>query len=184
MTSMGLDAHVLVIGGRRSGKSRFAEHLVRQTGLAPVYLATAVAGDEEMAERIAAHRARRGEEWETVEEPLALASAIARSGAPDRVVLVDCLTLWLANLMEAELDIDAETGSLIAALEAVSGPVVLVANEVGAGVIPNNALARRYSDAHGVLNQKAAAAVGRVILMTAGLPLQLKPSPQHQGLRP
>jgi adenosylcobinamide kinase/adenosylcobinamide-phosphate guanylyltransferase len=179
---LGNEAHVLVIGGRRSGKSRFAEGLVTRSGLSRVYLATAGAGvgDDEMRERIAAHRARRGEGWQTVEEPLQLAAAVGRASAPNRAVLVDCLTLWLANLMEAERDLEAETGALIAALAAAPGPVVIVSNEVGAGIVPMNGLARRYSDAHGVLNQQVAAAVGRVVLMTAGLPLQLKPA-AHRG---
>jgi adenosylcobinamide kinase/adenosylcobinamide-phosphate guanylyltransferase len=174
----GLEAHVLVLGGRRSGKSRFAEDLVLSSGLAPVYVATATAGDDEMTARIAAHRGRRGGAWRTVEAPLLLADAIRDVAAPGHAVLVDCLTLWLANLMEAGRDVAAETAGLIAALEAADGPVVIVSNEVGAGIVPDNALARAYSDAHGILNQRIAAAVGRVVLVTAGQPLLLKPSPQ------
>lgn len=175
---MGLDAHVLVVGGRRSGKSRFAERIVVESGLTPVYVATATAGDDEMAERIAAHRSRRGERWRTLEAPVILADAVAGAATAGNAVLVDCLTLWLANLMEAGLDIGSETATLIGALEAAAGPVVLVSNEVGCGIVPDNALARRYSDAHGILNQTVAAAVGRVVLMSAGLPLLVKPSPQ------
>jgi adenosylcobinamide kinase/adenosylcobinamide-phosphate guanylyltransferase len=175
---VGLDAHVLVLGGRRSGKSRFAEDLVLRSGLAPVYVATATVGDAEMAERIASHRSRRGEQWRTMEAPVLIADALAGVAVTGKAVLLDCLTLWLANLMEADLDIDAETASLIAVLEAASGPVVIVSNEVGSGIVPDNALARRYSDAHGILNQRVAAAVGRVVLMSAGLPLQLKPATQ------
>lgn len=175
---MGLDAHVLVLGGRRSGKSRYAESLVLGSGLAPVYVATATPGDEEMKERIAAHRDRRGAGWRTLEAPVLLADAVARAATAANAVLVDCLTLWLANLMEADFDIGTETATLMATLEKAAGPVVLVSNEVGSGVVPDNALARRYSDAHGILNQRVAAAVGRVVLMTAGLPLRLKPSPQ------
>jgi adenosylcobinamide kinase/adenosylcobinamide-phosphate guanylyltransferase len=104
-----------------------------------------------------------------------LADAVRGTAVAGNAVLVDCLTLWLANLMEAELDVGNETATLIAALRVATGPVVIVSNEVGSGIVPDNALARRYSDAHGVLNQKIAAAVGRVVLMTAGLPLQLKP---------
>jgi adenosylcobinamide kinase/adenosylcobinamide-phosphate guanylyltransferase len=175
---MGLDAHVLVLGGRRSGKSRFAEGLVLNSGLRPVYVATATAGDEEMAVRIAAHRSRRGEAWRTLEAPVLLADALAGAAVAECAVLVDCLTLWLANLMEADLDIGGETAGLIAALEAAAGPVVIVSNDVGGGIVPDNALARRYADAHGILNQKIAGAVRRVVLMTAGLPLLLKPSTQ------
>ncbi len=175
---MGLDAHVLVLGGRRSGKSRFAERLVLGSGLRPVYLATATAGDEEMAARIAMHRAHRGEAWRTLETSLLLPDALAGAATAGSAVLVDCLTLWLANLMEAGLDIGNETTALIAALEAAAGPVVIVSNDVGGGIVPDNALARRYADVHGILNQTVAAAVGRVVLMTAGLPLLLKPSTQ------
>lgn len=175
---MGLDAHVLVLGGRRSGKSRFAEDLILRSGLAPVYVATATAGDAEMAERIATHRSRRGERWRTMEAPVLIADALAGAAVSGNAVLLDCLTLWLANLMEADLDIDSETASLLAVLDSASAPVVIVSNEVGSGIVPDNALARRYSDAHGILNQRVAAAVGRVVLMSAGLPLQLKPAPQ------
>ena len=170
--------HVLVLGGRRSGKSRFAEDLVLSSGRSPVYIATATPGDGEMSARIAAHRTRRGGAWRTIETPLLLADAVRGAARDGSAVLVDCLTLWLANLMEAGLDIAAETAGLIATLEAASGPVVIVSNEVGGGIIPDNALARRYSDAHGLLNQRIAAAVGRVVLTVAGQPLLLKPSPQ------
>lgn len=175
---MGLDAHVLVVGGRRSGKSRFAEGLVTGSGLAPVYIATAEPGDREMEARIAAHRDQRGGAWRTLETPLLLPDAVRGAAIAGNAVLVDCLTLWLANVMAADRDIGGETEMLIGALAAASGPVVLVSNEVGAGIIPDNALARRYSDAHGILNQRVAAAVGRVVAMVAGLPLLLKPPTQ------
>jgi adenosylcobinamide kinase/adenosylcobinamide-phosphate guanylyltransferase len=175
---MGFDAHVLVVGGRRSGKSRFAEGLVLGSGLSPVYIATATAGDREMAERIAVHQAQRGAAWRTLEAPVLLADALSGVAVTGQAVLVDCLTLWLANLMEAGLDVASETAALIEALGAATAPVVIVANEVGLGIVPDNALARRYSDAHGILNQRVAGAVGRVVLMSAGLPLLLKPSTQ------
>ncbi|MEX2319069.1 MAG: bifunctional adenosylcobinamide kinase/adenosylcobinamide-phosphate guanylyltransferase [Bauldia sp.] len=165
---------VLVIGGQRSGKSRYAEQLVATSGLAPGYIATATAGDDEMAARIALHRVRRGAAWRTVEEPLDLAAAILRESGPGFHVLADCLTVWLSNLMGAGRDIDGEGDALVAALARVTGPVVLVSNEVGLGVVPDNALARRYADALGILNQKVAAAADRVVLVTAGLPLVLK----------
>lgn len=167
---------VLVIGGQRSGKSRFAEHLVTQSGRRPVYLATATPGDEEMAARIAAHRNRRGEGWTTVEAPLDLPSALGRAAAADAAVLIDCLTLWLSNLMAVDRNTEAETEALIAALSAAAGRVVLVSNEVGRGIIPDNPLARRYADALGILNQRIADAVGRVVVMAAGQPVLVKPS--------
>ena len=166
---------VLVVGGQRSGKSRYAERLVAASGLTPVYLAVATAGDGEMAERIAEHRSYRDARWRTVEEPLDIAAAIARESAVDTVVLVECLTLWLSNLMGAERDVDAATEGLIAALERAPGPLVLVSNEVGGGIVPDNALARRYADALGVLNQRVAAAVDTVVLVVAGQPLVVKP---------
>lgn len=172
---MGANSNVLVIGGQRSGKSRFAEDLVARSGRRAVYLATATAGDGEMAERIAIHRGRRGGQWQTVEVPVELPSAIAAADAADAALLVDCLTLWLANLFAAERDVDRETDTLLAALRDASGPIVLVSNEVGAGIVPDNTLARRYADALGILNQRVAAAVGRVVVIAAGQPLVLKP---------
>lgn len=174
---MGASRHVLVVGGQRSGKSRFAEGLVLGSGLAPVYLATAEAGDGEMRERIATHRGRRGPSWRTREEPLALPEAITAESTSATAVLVDCLTLWLANLMAAGRDLAVEQARLAGALENAAGPVVLVSNEVGAGIIPANAMARTYADALGELNQRVAATVGRVVLMAAGQPLVIKPSP-------
>lgn len=164
----------LVLGGARSGKSAFAERLVLASGLEPVYLATAAAGDAEMAERIAHHRERRGPAWRTVEEELDLAGAIAREAQPSRALLVDCLTLWLSNLMFAERDLEAETAKLLAALGAAKAPVVLVSNEVGLGLVPDNALGRRFRDAQGRLNQAVAAAMPHVVFVAAGLPLTLK----------
>jgi adenosylcobinamide kinase / adenosylcobinamide-phosphate guanylyltransferase len=162
----------LVLGGARSGKSRYAEGLI--TALPPpwIYLATAEALDAEMAERITAHRARRGVGWTTVEAPRALAAALVeQANAP---VLVDCLTLWLSNLMMADATIEDEIERLVAALGSTRAPVVLVANEVGSGIVPDNALARRFRDLQGGLNQRMAAAADRVVMMVAGLPLVLK----------
>ena len=173
---------VLVVGGQRSGKSRFAERLVAKSGRAPVYLAVATAGDGEMARRIAEHRRHRGDDWRTVEEPLDIAAAIARESRVDTAVLVECLTLWLSNLMGAERDIDTATDALVAALAGAAGPVVLVSNEVGAGIIPDNLLARRYADALGVLNQRIAAAATQVVLVAAGQPLLIKPNPTEVSL--
>lgn len=172
--------HVLILGGQRSGKSRYAETLVAASGRTPVYVATATAGDGEMADRIAVHKTRRGGAWTTFEEPLALADTLLAASGAERAVLVDCLTLWLANLMEAGRDVEAESDRLIATLGKVGGPVVLVSNEVGSGIIPMHPLSRRYADAHGILNQRVGAAVGRVVLMAAGIPILIKPPTQAE----
>lgn len=166
---------ILVTGGARSGKSRLAERLT--LGFAPraVYIATAEALDDEMAARIADHQARRGPEWQTLAAPLDLADTLRESdGGPPR--LVDCLTLWLSNLLHADRDVEAEGDRLAEALQAQSAPVVLVTNEVGAGIVPENALARRYRDAAGRLNQKIALICDRVLLVVAGYPVQVKPN--------
>jgi adenosylcobinamide kinase/adenosylcobinamide-phosphate guanylyltransferase len=165
----------LVLGGARSGKSRYAEGLV--TALPPpwTYLATAQPLDAEMAERIAAHRARRGGGWTTIEARHDLAAALsAHATAP---MLVDCLTLWLSNRMLANADVDAEIGALERALAERTAPVVMVANEVGFGIVPDNVLARRFRDQQGLLNQRIAAKADRVVLMVAGLPVGVKGSP-------
>jgi adenosylcobinamide kinase/adenosylcobinamide-phosphate guanylyltransferase len=166
----------LVLGGQRSGKSRYAEALVLASGRVPVYLATAARDDNDadMAGRIALHRARRDARWHTVEEALDLAAAIEREAGEGYHVLVECLTVWLSNLMMAESDIEAETARVCATLALVRGDVTLVSGEVGLGIIPDNALARRYADALGVLNQQVAAVADRVVLVAAGLPLILK----------
>ena len=173
-----LDPVTLVLGGARSGKSAYAESLVAGPGA--VYVATAEAIDDEMGERIARHRARRrGEGWTTVEAPLDLAAALRAHAPGASGVLVDCLTVWLGNLMHAGRDIDRETGSL---LESLAGPpappvpIVLVANEVGLGVVPDNPMARAFRDHAGRLNQALAARADRVVLVTAGIPLVLKPA--------
>jgi adenosylcobinamide kinase/adenosylcobinamide-phosphate guanylyltransferase len=165
----------LVLGGARSGKSRYAESLV--TALPPpwIYLATAQALDAEMAERIAAHRARRGSGWTTVGAPHELAGAMAAHR--DAPMLVDCLTLWLSNRMLADADIAAETERLERAMGERAAAMVVVANEVGFGIVPENALARRFRDQQGLLNQRIAALADRVVLMVAGLPVVVKGSP-------
>jgi len=166
----------LVLGGARSGKSRYAESLIEALPPPWIYLATAEAHDAEMAERIAAHRARRDERWQTVEAPHDLAGAL-RAAPTEAAVLVDCLTLWLSNRMLAEADMDHEIERLEAALVEQKGTVVLVSNEVGAGIVPDNALARRFQDLQGTLNQRIAARASRVIFMVAGLPLHVKGAP-------
>jgi adenosylcobinamide kinase/adenosylcobinamide-phosphate guanylyltransferase len=164
----------LVLGGARSGKSRHAEGLVTVTTAPWIYVATAQAFDEEMTARIAQHRSRRAEGWRTVEAPLDLASAVAEHASSDRTMLIDCLTLWLSNVMLDGRDVEAACDSLVGALAHATGPVVVVSNEVGLGIVPDNALARRFRDAQGRLNQEIAARADRVVLMAAGLPLILK----------
>ena len=166
----------LVLGGARSGKSRYAEGLI--AALPPPwkppwnYVATAEPGDAEMAERIAAHRARRGTAWQTIEAPRDLVGSLqSRHGTP---VLIDCLTLWLSNLVLGAADIDTEITCFEHALAAVEAPVVMVANEVGYGLVPDYPLGRRFRDLQGMLNQRLAARADRVVLVVAGLPLALK----------
>lgn len=165
---------LLVLGGARSGKSRHAQRQAEETGLIPIFVATAQAFDAEMADRIARHRTDRGPEWETVEAPFELAEVIARRAAPDKVLLVDCLTLWASNLLVAEHDADAATAALVEALCKAAGPVILVSNEVGLGIVPDNALARRFRDLAGTINQRVAEAADEVRFIAAGLPLRLK----------
>ena len=161
----------LVLGGARSGKSRHAEELI--AGAAPpwVYIATAEALDDEMRDRIAHHRARRDGRWRTADAPLDLAGTISGLDGP---ALIDCLTLWLSNVMLAERDVELESERLLAALAAAPGPLVAVSNEVGLGLVPETPLGRAFRDAQGRLNQRVAAAADRVIFMAAGLPLSLK----------
>lgn len=166
-------AVILITGGARSGKSRRAELRTRAFPGRPVYVATAEALDAEMTERIARHRARRGTDWIEREVPLDLVSALAASdGGGAR--LVDCLTLWLSNLMHAERDWERAVTELADALPRQSSPVVLVTNEVGLGIVPDNALARRFRDAAGIMNQMIAAIADEVEFMVAGLPMKLK----------
>ncbi len=164
----------LVLGGARSGKSRFAESLAPAGGLGCIYVATAEPVDDEMAERIAIHRSRRGPAWRTVETPVALASTIERESTPRTWLLVDCLTVWLGNLMHHGLDVAAAREALLEALAAAPGPVVLVANEVGLGIVPDNAMARAFRDHAGRLNQAVAEVAGTVFFVAAGLPVLLK----------
>ena len=166
-------AHLtLVLGGARSGKSRHAQSLVERIASPWVYVATAQTLDEEMRVRIAEHRARRGANWETIEAPLDLAKALADAGASP--VLVDCLTLWLTNLMLHDRDIPDAVARMEAALHARAAPTVLVANEVGLGIVPENALARRFRDEAGRLNQHLAARADRVLFMVAGMAMRVK----------
>jgi adenosylcobinamide kinase/adenosylcobinamide-phosphate guanylyltransferase len=166
----------LILGGVRSGKSRLAERLATESGLSVTYVATATARDEEMRARIAAHRARRPAGWSVVEEPVALAATLRAHARADRCVLVDCLTLWLANLLAAEdkNGLDRERAALLALLPALPGRIILVGNETNMGVTPLGELSRRYCDAAGLLHQALAQCCERVILTVAGLPVVLK----------
>jgi adenosylcobinamide kinase/adenosylcobinamide-phosphate guanylyltransferase len=171
MTDAPLPRLTLVLGGARSGKSRHAEQLIAHAAPPWTYIATAEALDDEMRDRIAHHRARRDPSWRTVDAPLDLAGTISRLSGP---ALIDCLTLWLSNVMLAERDVEAESERLLAALAAAPGPLVTVSNEVGLGLVPETPLGRAFRDAQGRLNQRVAAAADRVVFMAAGLPLNLK----------
>ena len=165
---------VFILGGARSGKSRFAEADAIESGLARHYIATGRAFDEEMRERIAHHRKDRGDGWVTHEEPLALAARITEVARPDRAVLVDCLTLWVTNLMLEERDVVAEFSGLLDAIKSAPGRLILVSNEVGLGIVPDNRMARDFRDHAGRLHQKVAALVPEVYFVAAGLPLKMK----------
>ena len=167
----------LVLGGARSGKSRYAEGLIKAHPGPWTYIATAEGFDDEMRARIAKHKADRGEGWRTVEAPMALPMTIAREQAAGHPILVDCLTLWLSNLMLAERPVEPAMAALVAMLRNVRVPLVLVSNEVGLGIVPDNALARAFRDHQGRLNQDVAALADRAVFMAAGLPMVLKGSP-------
>lgn len=162
-----------VLGGARSGKSRFAEKLVTLHRKQKVYIATAQAFDGEMEARIVQHQRDRGEGWRDVDAPHDLVTALA-SVTIDEVALLDCATLWLSNRMLAEADLEAETDAVLKAVQECSGALVVVSNEVGQGIVPDNALARRFRDAQGRFNQRLAAASDLAVLVAAGLPLVLK----------
>ena len=163
----------LVLGGAASGKSAFAENLVQGAGLRQTYIATAQVYDDEMADKVARHRDQRGDQWTTIEEPINIADALATAGAGD-VVLIDCATLWLTNLILGGHDVTAKTQALLAAIDTCPAPVVIVSNEVGQGIVPDNALSRQFRNAQGRLNQDIAAKAGLVVAVMAGLPLALK----------
>ena len=166
------DRLTLVLGGARSGKSRHAERLITAHPAPWVYIATAQAFDAEMQARIAQHRARRDDGWRTLEAPLDLPAALADAG--DAPVLLDCLTLWLTNLMLGEHDLPASIAAFEAALADRAAPTLVVSNEVGLGIVPDNALARAFRDQAGLLNQRIAARADRVLFLVAGLPMIVK----------
>lgn len=168
--------HELILGGARSGKSRLAEKLAGESGLAVTYIATSQALDGEMSARIQQHRARRPEHWALVEEPLALARVLLELAEPSRCLLVDCLTLWLTNLLmlDDEARLVAEREALLDCLQRLPGRIILVSNETGLGVVPMGELSRRYVDEAGWLHQALAAQCQRVVFTVAGLPMVLK----------
>ena len=168
-----LPPRTLSTGGARSGKSAWAERLARGTGLARRYIATAQAFDTEMAERIRQHREDRGAEWDTFETPFDAAPTVA-SAPPGSVTLFDCATLWLTNHLLAESDLTQESEVLLIALAAARGPVIIVTNEVGQGIVPGDPLSRRFRDEQGRLNQRLAGQAGLVVAVMCGLPLALK----------
>jgi len=169
----------LILGGVRSGKSRLAEQRARESGLQVIYIATAIAaGDAELEERIRRHRLRRPAAWTVVEEPLSLGDTLRSFTAPARCVVVECLTLWLTNLLGATTDrFERERLSLLHTLPALAGDIILVSNETGLGVVPLGVLSRRFVDASGELHQSLAAICDRVTLTVAGLPYPLKDMP-------
>jgi adenosylcobinamide kinase / adenosylcobinamide-phosphate guanylyltransferase len=167
---------LLVLGGARSGKSAYAQKLAEAYASERLYLATAAAGDEEMAARIARHQAERGRGWTTLEEPFEIARALSAEARPGRAIVVDCMTLWLTNLMLAGRDPAPAVARLADAIEALAGPAILVSNEVGMGLVPDHKLGREFRDWQGRANQEIARACDAVILVAAGLALQLKPA--------
>ncbi|MFQ5623261.1 MAG: bifunctional adenosylcobinamide kinase/adenosylcobinamide-phosphate guanylyltransferase [Paracoccaceae bacterium] len=163
----------LVLGGARSGKSALAERLARETGRPLTYVATCLPADDEMRARVEEHRKRRGAGWRTIEAPRDLPQAVA--GVPDgQVCLIDCLTLWASNRMAEGADPDADSRSLLAALTASGGRLICVSNEIGMGLVPENAVGRRFRDIQGRLNQAVAGQADTVVFVAAGLPLTLK----------
>jgi adenosylcobinamide kinase / adenosylcobinamide-phosphate guanylyltransferase len=165
---------ILVLGGARSGKSAFAEGLMDASGLKKAYLATGQVFDSEMESRVDLHKARRGTDWALVEEPLDLTGALKSLASPDTAVLVDCLTLWVTNLMMSERNLAVETDMLVEMTRDLPGTVVFVSNEVGLGIVPDNAMARAFRDHAGLLHQAVAAVADEVYFVAAGLPLKLK----------
>lgn len=163
-----------ILGGARSGKSKFAEGLVLKSGLKPVYIATGRAFDDEMVNRIEQHQDRRGDVWETVEEPLALVDALQQSSHEGRMLLVDCLTLWITNLMMAEANVMKECDALVKFLEEASVPIIVVSNETGLGIVPMEKMSREFCDLSGMVHQAVAGVADNVYFVTAGLPNKLK----------
>lgn len=167
---------LLVLGGARSGKSRYAQALAEASGKRTILIATAQAHDAEMRARIARHAEERSEGWRLIEEPVALAAALSREAAPARIILIDCATLWLSNLMLLGENIDAAAAELARCVAAAAGPTIIVSNEVGEGIVPPTSLGRSFRDAQGLLNQSLARACDAVVEVRAGMPRLLKPA--------
>lgn len=164
----------LILGGARSGKTTYAIQMAEALKRECLYIATATADDAEMEARIAHHKAERGNHWQLIEEPIALPRLLMKESREDRVILVDCLTLWLSNLMCSGRDHAAMSEALIQSVKQATGAIFFVSNEVGLGIVPDNALARDFRDAQGRLNQKMATICDVAVFMAAGLPLKLK----------
>lgn len=171
---MALARHYFVLGGARSGKSLFAEKLTLSLAPSCKYLATARIWDDEVRQRVDVHKSRRAEHWSSFEEPIDLSSKLEILAAQKTPILVDCLTMWVTNLMMEERDIDAAGDALVAVLKTLPAPVVFVSNEVGQGIVPDNKMAREFIDHTGLLHQKISQAVDEVYFITAGLPSKLK----------
>lgn len=169
---------LLILGGARSGKSSYAQKLAEESGLKPLLIATAIGFDHEMRVRIENHKAQRDKNWDLIEEPTDLKKALVSGAKPGRIILVDCTTLWLNNLMMEEKDASAAISELAETIKKLPVPVIIVSNEVGQGIVPDNPLAREFCDNQGKLNQKLASVCQVVVQMSAGLPIQLKP---HKG---
>lgn len=169
-----MSSSTLILGGARSGKSTFAERIAREHGGILHYIATGRAYDDEMRTRIATHRDERGSSWTTHEEPLELADAIANVDNSNNTILIDCLTLWVNNLMMEERDIPAAFSELVERVSKARARLFFVSNEVGMGIVPDNAMAREFRDHAGRLHQHIAAVAGEVYLVAAGLPLKFK----------
>lgn len=173
-----MSQHILVLGGARSGKTTLAERLAMRMGTAPAYLATAEALDDEMADRVAAHQRQREGRFATIEEPMELSQALFAAAQTHDVILVDCLTLWISNLLSMERDVAEEVETLVEMLEGIeSSRVILVSNEVGLGIVPDNPLARSFRDLAGSAHQRLAEICGHVYFVVAGIPVVVKGSP-------
>lgn len=167
---------LLVLGGARSGKSVYAQKLAENSGEKPILIATAQAHDAEMTARIARHAAERSAAWSVIQEPLMLAAALEAEARPGAIVVVDCATLWLSNLMLRETDLDRASAEITDAIRRLAGPAIFVSNEVGQGIVPENALARAFRDAQGRLNQALMRSCDAAVLVVAGAPIQVKPA--------
>lgn len=176
MAEADVSRRVLVIGGARSGKTRFAQRQAEAAGRPCVLIATAEPFDDEMRDRIARHVAERGPSWRTIEAPRDLRGALLQAATPDQIVVVDCLTVWLGNLMHADDDVDAACTSLMDTIPSLRGPVIFVSNEVGTGIVPEHRAGRIFRDAQGRLNQRLGAICDTVVFVSAGLPTVLKPA--------